>query len=1654
MLTTTKNTLQLLRRDKDTLEVKEVIDLCNTLTLHGENAASEADLRSSAQYIGVSPVKVVPNLQAFSRFDSSKWEFQDGTNQDWQEVIAGNRIFWETDRRFNAPAIGTTRTVNTVFLTYSNSGHAVVAAYASLDTEFVQTESEVLDIIYRIEFVGSLAAGSDYNVMNEAKRQLASANMAYASSHSDALMIAYMPVRGDKDVNYNGLSHLNDNHQVMTDASNTATPPYYEYFETSLAASDRLGQLFKSYVIGDKYNFEDHSFTWGKLFADNFPNKPVQVIHNHGPGAFKPFTDVNHLASGSGAFTLDGSNWNLETPFADWYYINIDKEGDTGTGAYTFSAKRGVSGFSTLGTYNGHFSNRIPWFSDATRENLHWHETTVEDWKDFPWVTSYDLTGFSILNLDDGRYTTWSAGSATAIQSFSEIGQLLTDNAGGIWVADRVQGLYYVQNPTTSTSIVKMSVATNGIPSDDGCFGVCQGYNNRVWAVFDGGISFTDDSGASWTNLGTSRLDYSGSLVDGDAYSPHADQSRILQISCDMNSNLHHLCLLLDRRDLFTTEPLSWVWWSLSSPYVMKDKVIRRGSLGNGSGFVTAPDGRFMLPIGTLPTCSRKGGFWTMVEKSDYSNNVEFYALKWGVDDEKRIGLSGSNQDGYWSPCYWYDINDEPSMEVASARNSTADTETANSITVVSRNGKYSQFRRHYSTSDSGSTQKYTFRTFERWQLNKQAKLALMRDSSNRLNITAYGMQGGDTYASNVPADSFGGKHTKGRDYTVFDYKWNPGSSQFELEYSHPATDTSATNVNGIRSGFDVQDHTFTGRSRIDVSHLLASALTGTDMTFCATIVPEAEEHYNGTIQTLMSLDSFGLYRDTLNEVQDNAIYWNQRPDGREGYENADNWIRYNMFTVDASYAPSITVHTAGPVDNVANPVRVAATLERTPLVTKAPQVWNTNPTVIASYAWDDATRSISWSGASAAAGSRIILNVAPNVSKEYTDFSLRYRIGDDFHDSTNRQSSHILEFGMSYARGHLPLNHQLAIRQQALNVRFRVDGGIGIYSNFADAGNGGFSVDDKSGVNLIDMRCTTTDSGLTWNVEVRRVVNPGPSETYVTLYTTSTPYQVQPEYAYKGTGGHQVASFTFDIWQTSGIGVNSTLQFYKDLDIKDNVTGTSIWDAGVTFSQYDGKVYLDGVLHSETTWFEPDFIRNRESTPTPMSNHMCNPSHAPRSLTVGADRFFNTHHYYRGIMKNVQLWNVLFDSADIAEDNTQAGTGDGNFTATKPSTNLVGHYPLTESLDGMEAKATHTAPAVFDNALEIAFTDQGLSPAWSKDDFYTFAVTDGLLKDDATSLDLRKDVFTKPATIGWSFVESSGDAAGTLATTVPAASTNTFWEPVTFTGHHLGGSSYTARSQVPGQIACSDEANSSNNAGAHLRSFETLKGDGQFRFKAATADNLFTRVIFSGVPADLTAASLTTTEAQNSLQINFEQPGVWSPFFLDSPVLPAQPYSAGDVFELRRTGSQYVFYQNGTAIFNFDPTGVVPWNPTGEMVIAFNFRNTTPWHTLWYDVALRTYKSRPELQLGNSVAQLGRYSPNYSTFAWQEKFWEFNLDGAPPTAVHWYTPQTDNIRAIYSVPDPAPGEIAVLPYHGVIIFNPADTGKNFQVNCVLIERA
>ena len=518
----------------------------------------------------------------------------------------------EMEYRFTAP--GSTRTIQTIYLGLGYpspaQNHERMVAYAALDTPCIQTNSQILDITYRVQFHSRVNDIPGASVSFDPVKQLAYS--VGTTTPPDGLFIfdkIYSWTRVPRIGDYVSLRNIDNN-----DANIESWTRYIDQIKLrsrstrNFTIDDNKGRMQRSLIMGDDGTNNTVGIPNRSTYVvqpatdDTFVNKPRQPIHNHSEGATEPFLDVDFLASGTGVIDVNGDNWGFHE-YPQFYRIDITEGGNVGTSAYSF-ANRNLIEFDRLSEPNGTpswFTDNvsIPWMDSffgnnptiASRadgaqsgdgvfkgfNNQHFDSRWNDRFSNFE---EYDADHFmlwdnddqavGIININGGNVSIFQSplpGSPTL--TISGIQQIAADDDGTLWIAAGAGGLIRVQNPlninggSPATVITQMTNAIHGIPagSDNDCFAVTRGFGGSIWAVFDGAIGETNDGGTSWTlyNDSGSPSEFEWTL-SGGITNGNWDQVKFIRI--DESSPDNEMIIWYRNLGSVTTNRLFSIWWS------------------------------------------------------------------------------------------------------------------------------------------------------------------------------------------------------------------------------------------------------------------------------------------------------------------------------------------------------------------------------------------------------------------------------------------------------------------------------------------------------------------------------------------------------------------------------------------------------------------------------------------------------------------------------------------------------------------------------------------------------------------------------------------------------------------------------------------------------------------------------------------------------------------------------------------------------------------------------------------------------------------------------------------------------------------------------------------------------------------------------------
>lgn len=435
--------------------------------------------------------------------------------------------------------------------------------------------------------------------------------------------------------------------------------------------------------------------------------------------------------------------------------------------------------------------------------------------------------------------TTYTVNTVTVVGDTTEItvtGSIHADATGtGILQIDRV---------TAMTGIGGSVVDTN-------CYAVSAGYNNTVWALFNGGLARTNDGGATWIvydTTSTPAFNYTG-ITDGNWSSV-----RFMRVQPDSQS----FRMGFMTSTAVTNATGTVVWWSIDGTSItgpVVDLISAMSPVGSYNLFwqldTTCPN---------TFTVSKTGGWWQTVAVVYAGSNYRGLAsLKWGTT----LVLPFTNHNittGTYShadlPGYVYDDYGAPYSFGCAISNSTS-----YYLGMMDRAGAlYSHGNvGTWSANYGGPSSVNNVGELISVPLNLTKGVSVLTTSSNVAALSMSGTFGllygaptifrgfrntaGDSANAN-PLNAAGTSFEGNRITTewVWDkYHYDATAGQWKKNWFASAVDSSGNGYDGERKGFNTEDHTFTGRSTIKVPSAALSTHFTNQLTFSARVTPTAK---------------------------------------------------------------------------------------------------------------------------------------------------------------------------------------------------------------------------------------------------------------------------------------------------------------------------------------------------------------------------------------------------------------------------------------------------------------------------------------------------------------------------------------------------------------------------------------------------------------------------------------------------------------------------------------------------------------------------------------------------------------------------------------------------------------------------------------------
>lgn len=811
-------------RDAETLEIVSERTVKNNITVGGLHTLSTGAYASGLMQVIIYEGVLGDTDMLFRPTDAGTavWIPPSSTLQNFTTHIDASPSYYETVFRYNQPT--STRTIRNIMVTKESTN--IIFTKVALDPPCTQTTTQILDITYRIFYSDS----TNPSIMRTAPRT-GIHHMVYATS-STPTNTGRTIYPGYKNPHYAYPTWHKPPIDVYDDLGrrsgtdfgfNVASSRWDSRtrsvgFSESFVQADAVGQVISGIVHSEAVGSTPastvdilgaHAIVPVGNALQLFTNAPIQPLHNHASTAVAPFLDVNHLPAGSGTPSLDGSAWT-NPDYPKYIRLDITSTGDVGTANYSLRHRNNV-GFNGNGYYSryeaiGFVNDDYSLHSNPSIQNGHGlsvlRTENMVQW-DGRTIVLGDISGVTLVDIISGKHANFDANSTPALP-ISNRRQMVTDANKNVWVADTAAGLFKVTDPMGTPTITHMSNATNGIPvnGDVSCLAVGLGSNNKVWAVFDGGLSSSDDGGATWTNY--------------DESSPHpfafvgltdVDWTLVKSIVVDQESENGELAVLYT----LNSDEHRVVWWSEVD---------------------TTATGPIHGNVHKMK-CSRTGGMWVGGDSFTESSLLDLTRSKIQLFTYGTTSLTNFGADVWHDmqtklPAFVYDYYKTPYVLAAN-------TTTGSSFHSM---GLF-DIRRKFIAD--------LYRFTAHSTVNRQG-IGLMFEDENGLGKGLYQFhhnytQKGPTSIQNICPQT--GHGTLNYQHSVYEeivwdkYQWN--GSAWEKNYHQQALDTSGNVNNATRHNFDVESHFFTGRSMIDITDTFAASTFAATATFAFTLTPSAK---------------------------------------------------------------------------------------------------------------------------------------------------------------------------------------------------------------------------------------------------------------------------------------------------------------------------------------------------------------------------------------------------------------------------------------------------------------------------------------------------------------------------------------------------------------------------------------------------------------------------------------------------------------------------------------------------------------------------------------------------------------------------------------------------------------------------------------------
>ncbi len=508
-----KGIATLLIRDKDTLEIKDVVTEENFVADRLDNTAvdsnslflfiSEANNKLSPRSKGVGKTYLGSDISGVNRI----------TNYFYPTVATP---YIELHQRFAAPTTFD-RTIKYVgTCVYEPTPSITPLTVLELTTPITQTTSDIIDLIYRLEVVRATIFDIDGVITGNTGYQSNYLINKYLSTDSTLLPSFYIGSFVAFGIGYDFESYR-PNLQII----NQTYSPWYEVLQRSVFGSSsnntknsnkisetktethafnlNIGSVDQGFILENVGNPINSFPVWFNTSKD--PNY-VKSTFTHSSATTVPFYDSVNTPSSTGKVIPTEGPGSFSEYIPRYHRFKITTSGGVGTATYQYEYclfHRFLGNEFDLGTVALDHINTGSFDTFLSGRNYATEPTCVmpvrqpgveedDDYVDLLFVFNDTIVIVPIYTLLSPKIINNTIGL-----NATEITQVYAKDVSNIWIACVNTGLYYYDGAT----VTQIDPTTFGL--NNPCYGVTGGPGGSVWAMFDGGLAVTTDNGVTWT---------------------------------------------------------------------------------------------------------------------------------------------------------------------------------------------------------------------------------------------------------------------------------------------------------------------------------------------------------------------------------------------------------------------------------------------------------------------------------------------------------------------------------------------------------------------------------------------------------------------------------------------------------------------------------------------------------------------------------------------------------------------------------------------------------------------------------------------------------------------------------------------------------------------------------------------------------------------------------------------------------------------------------------------------------------------------------------------------------------------------------------------------------------------------------------------------